>query len=259
MNEEPSLHPIPFEDPIRFPSFWLRVGLTLGLAFTAPMAFYQRLPAGRGLSSPWRFKLLLSMPWYLGAGMFMGAAGILLGLAALAQPGPIPILFPAPMGTTLLLGALLVAGPLLQFFTLLGGGAFQHFLLKLWGGAKAGVPATQTMRAVGYTQALAGLSCLLLPPLAILVLLAGKIVLALGLARMHRTDRWRALGAVATQCALGLLAAAGLAVTLGLWVVRVDGYRRQIIMPPPLLEEPSPDPSGPPRISVPSARLALRN
>jgi hypothetical protein len=232
--------PLPFEDAAL--GFWRRVGLTVQAVFTAPLDAYGSLAQGRSLWAPWRLKLLFAAPFYLGLVLALGLLQIVLMVAASAsaQAPPRLALLVVPMA----MGALLTLGPLLQALTMLLGGALLHALLWAFRGTRAGVGLRQTMRAAGYTQALVGLLCLA-PVAGLLAWPAGKAALGLGLARLHRTDPWRALAAVLLQALFTCLAAVALVAALAVWAVQQDQKARQIQMPAPELlplpEEPRPD------------------
>jgi hypothetical protein len=230
---------LPFEE--RAPGFWRRVGLTLKLALRTPMDAYGALPRGRSLGAPWRLKLLLAAPLYLCAVAGLGLAHLLLLAVAWARPNPLPS--EARLALPTLLLGLLVLGPLLQFAAMIVGGAVLHGLLWAFRGTRNSAGLRQTLRATGYTQAVGGLLALA-PLLGVAAYPAGKAVLGLGLARLHRTDPWRGLAAALTQALLTVLAALALASALVFWMARLDQKARQISVPAPEMA-PLPPPHRP--------------
>lgn len=183
-------HPVPFEDRAAEPRFWARVWAMFQLLFTDPAALTDRIPNTRGVSAPLRFALLLSTPLmglYLSIG---GAVGLIAGLAAPASSGnPFPSWLAAFIGPfyAVMLAVVVVLGLFL-------GGPILHGLLWMWGGLRATRGLEQTLRAVGYYLAFHMLgSCI--PLLNLAVALAGPAFLGMALARIHRTDLWRGIGA----------------------------------------------------------------
>ena len=205
----PALRPVPFEDFEAFPTFWSRVGGMFRLVFSSPMELFDRVPVTEGLGAPWRFLLLLSIPVFLVMALVFFLVGMGIMLAALEQTGKgdgkaiaaiMPVLF----------GVILLLMPLFSFLGMVIGGAFNHFFLWLWGGLRPGVGTGQSIRAYGYASAFIQIGGLI-PYIGILILLAGMIVIGMGMARMHKTDTWRGICAVLTPlfllCCCGLLAA----------------------------------------------------
>lgn len=246
---EPALAPIPFEDPGGIPAFWPRVGRTLRLACTRPLEFFPALAAGRSLLAPWRFKLLCAAPIYVFLTLVWALVGLVTAVAGRTGHHPTP--WPFWIGWGALLAALLVLGPLLQLVTLLVGGGLQHALLWAWGGIRTGRGLRQTVRAVGYTQAMAGLVALV-PGVGILGYLGCKVALGVGLARLHGQSPWRGVAAALTQALLLALALTALLVALVVAGVRRDESQRQILAPAP---EEAPAPPAPPRPSRPIISL----
>ena len=221
--------PLPFEDR-RHPGLWLRTGLTLRMAFRAPLEAFGALARGRSLGAPWRLKLLLAVPFYLLLALGLALLQLIVGVAAWNQPASLPRealwAFPA------LLLLLLTAGPLLQLVNMLLGGVILHALLWAFRGTRAGAGVRQTVRAAGYTQAMTGLLALA-PLLGPAAYPAVKAIQGLGLARLHRTDPWRGLAAALTQALCACLMAGALVGALGVWLVRLDQKARQITLPAP--------------------------
>ena len=230
---------LPFEE--RAPGFWRRVARTLKLACTAPLDGYAALAGSRTLWAPWRLKLLLAAPCYAGILLALGLLQLMLAVAAWAGQGPLPpearLILPA------LALALIVLGPALQFLTMVIAGTVLHALLWAFRGTRDGAGLRQTLRAAGYTQALLGLTALA-PPLAVLAWPASKVGLGLGLARLHRTEPWRAVAAALTQALLTGLAALALTAALVFGFVRRDQRARQITLPAPEMV-PVPQPHRP--------------
>lgn len=222
---------LPFED--REPGLGSRVGRTLKIALCRPGSGYPALARSRSLGAPWRFKLLLALPHYLSAAMLLGLLQLVLAAAARAHPDPLPA------GTSLylpgLLLALVVLGPVLQGLTMVVGGMVLHALLWALGGTRERVGLRQTLRAIGYTQAVTGLLWVA-PPLAAVAYPISKVVLGQGLARIHRTARWKGLAAALIQGLLATLTALALLAGLVFWLVRLDQRARQIALPVPELE-----------------------
>jgi hypothetical protein len=206
---EPSLRPVPFEDPEAFPGFWSRVGGMFRLVFSNPFELFDRVPVTEGFGAPWRFLLLLSIPIFLIMALVFFLLGMGAMLAALDQVGKgdgrtLVAVIP------LILGAILLLMPLFTFLGMVIGGALNHFFLWMWGGLKPGVGLNQSIRAYGYASAFIQIGGLI-PYLGILLQLAGLVVIGMGLARLHKTDTWRGVCAVLTPifllCCCGLVAA----------------------------------------------------
>jgi hypothetical protein len=196
----PELRPVPFEDLDAFPSFWSRVGEMFRLVFSHPMELFDRVPVTEGLSAPWRFLLLLSIPVFLIMALVFFVVGMGIMIAALEKTGSgegknvaavMPIIF----------GALLLLMPLVSFLGMVIGGAFNHFFLWMWGGLKPGEGVGQSVRAYGYASAFIQIGGLI-PYIGILVHIAGLVVIGMGLARMHKTDTWRGVCAALTPLIL---------------------------------------------------------
>lgn len=182
--------PVPFEDRTAEPRFWARVWAMFHRLFTDPAALAARIPNTPGVSAPLRFALLLSTPLmglYLTIG---GAVGLIVGLAAPASSAePFPSWLAAFIGPFY---AVMVA--LMVVLGLFLGAPILHGLLWMWGGLRATRGLEQTLRAVGYYLAFHMLgSCI--PLLNLAVALAGPTFLGMALARIHRTDTWRGIGA----------------------------------------------------------------
>jgi hypothetical protein len=197
------LRPVPFEDLEAEPGFWRRVGGMFRLLFSDPYGLVARVPVTEGFGPPLKFMLLLSLPvtaLMAAMGLFMGVIGGF--TAAQDKHGP-PAIFFAGMGLfyTVMMPISAVAG----FYM---GGAVNHALLWLWGGHRNGRGFHQTLRLHGYYLAFFFLFYLV--PLAnILVVLGGPAFLGLAMARLHRTDRWRAIVAAYTPLLLCCLCYAG--------------------------------------------------
>ena len=198
--------PPPYEDVLRWPGFWTRVGEMFKLLFSEPFGLFDRVPAGQGFGAPWRFTLLLAIPGLV----LMAFIFALFGLAALAgalekESAAAPFLAFLPVAFLLVLALI----PAFMFVGMLVGGALNHLFLWMWGGTKEGVSLEHSIRATGYANAFIQLGGWI-PYLGILVQLAGMVWLGMGLARMHRTDTWRGICAVLTPvfllCACAILA-----------------------------------------------------
>lgn len=200
-----SARPIPWEDPDAFPRFWDRVAETFKLAFTAPMAFFERVPQTDGLGRPWGFLLFTSLPNYLLLLVILLIAGLVLSFLGLADAKE-NLFRQYPALTWILplaLGGFLLLMPLLQFLGMLILGGLQHLCLWMFGGTREGIGAQQTIRASTYAWAFIGLVSFLpslIPYLGIVIVLplkiAGMVFTGMGLARLHRTDTWRGIAAV---------------------------------------------------------------
>lgn len=197
IEPEPRPPLIPFEDPA-IEGFWARVGAMFQLLFSDPFEFFERAPRGEGLGAPWRFLLLLSVPALLIVGLILGVFGFLAVLGAVIERKPeasilalVPVVF----------FAVLALIPLFLFVGMLVGGSINHFCLWLWGGTRNGVGLEQTIRAAGYAHAFIQLGAWI-PYLGLVVQLLGMVWLGIGLARLHRTETWRGMGAVFTPLLL---------------------------------------------------------
>lgn len=212
--------PIPFEDPERYPTLWLRAKETIVQGVKEHQAFLERAPLDTSLSKPWQFQMLAVLPWLAIMALFMVA---LVALGAFASSGRGGLgLFGA---TALGLGALFLALlPALTFLGMLLAGAIDHACLWIWGGTKAKVGLLQTIRGDAYAMGILNLMLLplnllsLVPILGILASLAAMAALVvflvfkgMALARMHRTEPWRGICAAFTPvlalCCLGVAAA----------------------------------------------------
>lgn len=217
------LRPVPFEDREALPGFWKRLGETCRLAFGNPMAFYARVPASTGLSAPWRLLLLFSLPIYLFLSIYAVFGAVMALVAAFSPTGEDRLVGMLVGGC---LSVFLFLLPFLQFLGLLVAGTLNHVCLWLWG-ALRGSPhgLHQTIRATAYTQAFLGLLSLI-PLVGLFAGVAGWILLGAGLARLHRTETWRGICALATPLVLGvLLLMAALGTVLGLALH--EEFRRQ--------------------------------
>jgi hypothetical protein len=201
-----ALRPVPFEDLEAMPGFWKRVGATFGLAFKKPMEFFERVPVTEGLGAPLRFQFLLTAPmglFVLLMVVFLLIMGYLSGGASPDKNAPPPWFFGA-MG-----GAYAVAVPIGLLASYFIGGPILHFLLWIWGGLRNGREVQQTMRATGYFLAFFTLaSCI--PCLNYIIPLVAPVPLGMGLARLHRTDTWRAICAAYTPILFCCLFYAGI-------------------------------------------------
>jgi hypothetical protein len=180
------LRPIPFEDLDALPAFWTRVGAMFSLLFKNPTELVDRLPATDSLSAPWRFNLLLTLPYLLFTGAMMGVGLTFMGLAQAQDPNVPKGLFAGIFGAELMLIAVVMS------FCMFIWGLMCHAGLWLWGGTRQGRGLAQTFRAVGYGTAFMNLT-LVVPILGPLVWLTGWVFLSMGLARLHRTDTWRGI------------------------------------------------------------------
>jgi len=217
------LRPVPFEDRETTPSLWERILGMFKLAFASPMEIFDRVPVTEGLAAPWRFYLLMSLPYILLVGLLLVLIATV-GFGALAASGQgrsLALLSGIGVGVVVLILGLT---PLFIFLGMVISGAVIHACLWIWGGTKHGVGVVQTIRAEGYAH---GIMTLLLLPLQILSMIpflgilfsmasmAGVVTIlvfkGMGLARMHRTETWRGIVAVFTPlillCCCGILAA----------------------------------------------------
>lgn len=196
-NPAPPPPLIPFEDPA-IPGFWARIGAMFQLLFAEPFAFFDRAPRGQGLSAPWRFLLVLSIPAMLLVGFIFAVFGFMAMIGAIAERKPEASLLAL---VPIVLFTVLALFPVFLFLGMVVGGAINHVCLWMWGGTRNGVGLDLTIRAAGYAHAFIQLGAWI-PYLGLLVQLLGMVWLGLGLARMHRTDAWRGLCAVFTPLLL---------------------------------------------------------
>lgn len=227
--------PVPFEDRDAIPGLWERILSMFKLAFTNPMELFERVPVTEGLAAPWRFYLLMSLPYLL----LMGLAFLLVatfGFAAFAAATKgRPALVASGIGAGILVG-LVALMPLFVFLGMVITGALDHFALWIWGGTRNGVGIAQTIRAAGYSGAvylmvmlpiqilgmipfIGILFSLLSLPLAVTFL----VFKGMGLARIHRTDTWRGITAEISILVVGFCCAVILVVGVLLVILKQVG------------------------------------
>lgn len=227
--------PVPFEDREAIPGFWERLVGMFKLAFTNPMELFERVPVTDGLAAPWRFYLLMSLPYLLLVGLAILLVATLGFTAFAAATKGRPALVASGVGAGILVG-LVVLMPLFVFLGMVITGALDHLALWIWGGTRNGVGIAQTIRAAGYSGAIylmvmlpiqvlgmipfiGILFSLLSFPLAITFL----VFKGMGLARMHHTDTWRGITAEISILVVGLCCAAILVAGILLLVLKQAG------------------------------------
>lgn len=175
---------VPWEDEATYPGILERWWATIRLAYTDPMELSERVPSTQPILPSWLFFLMAGLPsTVLSLVLNNITREIMSSLLHLPmQQNSLAELGGAIIG--LLLGTLI-------------GGAFLHFFLWMWGGAKAGFGVHQTIRYTGYAY---GAYYLVgwIPVLNILLGIVFWIFLSMGLARAHRTDTWRGFAATLT-------------------------------------------------------------
>ena len=195
------LRPVPWEDTATFPTFWKRIGGMFSLLFSKPMDLVNRVPATDGLAPAWRFCVLMAIPYM---GFMLLIFGLLGSVSLFAAPEP---KMPRGMMAGIFAGEMLFIVALLMVGMFIYG-ALLHAMLWMWGGTRDGQGVVQTMRLCGYAWGFVHLG-MLVPCLNLFVGIAGLVYVAMGLARIHRTDTWRAVCAVFTPillCCLGYVA-----------------------------------------------------
>lgn len=197
--------PLPFEDPERYPGVWHRLFETFRLAISQTWAFFEAIPGGSGLGSPWRFQLLCWLPMLVLAAIGLALLALIGGMAAVAGAISKQGLAALAGGTLALVSlAVLLLLPLGIFLGMVISGALTHFFLWIWGGTRQRIGIEQTIRTEGFVS---GISVVLMIPFQVLgiipivglvfsfcamVLTIGiTVVKGMGLARIHRTDTWR--------------------------------------------------------------------
>lgn len=185
---------VPWEDHGSFPTLWKRFGGMFSLLFSNPLELADRVTVTEALAPAWTFNTLMAIPYLA----FMGAIFAFMGsVFAFAPPDP-------NMPKGLMAG---VFGGELVFFVILIlvgmfiYGAILHAMLWMWGGTREGRGLGQTIRFCGYAWGFVHLG-MLIPCFGALVALGGLIYIAIGLARIHRTDTWRAVCAIFTPILL---------------------------------------------------------
>jgi hypothetical protein len=126
-------------------------------------------------------------------GILMGVMGVFSTGTAKGEPPPA---FFAGLGVLYV-----VIMPLAAFGGFFILGLLQHGLLWLWGGLRQGRGLRQTLRLHGYYLAFF-LLFYMVPLLNFLILLGGPALFGIVAARVHRTDRWRAICAAYTPLLL---------------------------------------------------------
>jgi hypothetical protein len=194
--------PLPFEDHLRYPGFWSRVGGMFQLLFSRPMELFERVEAGEGFVKPMLWSFLLSTPILLLTVVISLAFGALAFLPSTGRND-----FPRWLPLFMAVGypAFIIASQAAWMFL---GGLLNHACLWMWGGLKHNAGLQHTLRAQGYFQGFFMLAYLI-PLLNILVALAGPALLGMGLARLHRTDTWRGVCAAYTPFLLCCVLYAG--------------------------------------------------
>jgi len=234
-SEGSLLRPVPFEDPEAAPKLWERIVGMFRLAFTKPMELFERVPMTEGLAAPWRFYLLMSVPYILFMGLFLLLLAALGFTAFAAAAKARPALLASGIGVGILVG-LLVLTPLFVFLGMVIIGALDHFALWIWGGTRNGVGIGQTIRAAGYAN---GIYLLVMLPLQVLGMIpfigilfsmlsfplavAFLVFKGMGLARMHRTDAWRGITAEISILVVGVCCAVLLALGFFLLLMKQMG------------------------------------
>lgn len=172
-------HPVPFEAPERHPRFADRLQATFRLGFRHPATFAARLALRKDVLPAWFFSVVVALPFHalaflLGRATFRlisGPAHSRLTHALLAQ---IPVL-------------LLAAFALALIF---------HAGLWMAGGTRQRLGYRQTFRMTAYAWGFyAPLAWL--PPVNLILLPLWIGYLGFTLARLHRTEVWRGVVAVA--------------------------------------------------------------
>lgn len=190
--------PVPWEDPEAFPTFWKRLGGMFSLLFSRPMELLDRIPVTEGVGAAWRFSVLMAVPYLA----FMLLVFAFVGSVTMFTP-PDPHMPKGLMagifgGEFAIIVLMLMAGMFVA-------GAVLHALLWMWGGTRNGQGLGQTIRLCGYAWGFVHLG-MVVPCVNFFAGLAGLAYVAMGLARIHRTDTWRAVCAVLTPvllCCLG--------------------------------------------------------
>lgn len=187
--EDGTLRPVPFEDLAAIPGFWARVWAMFGLVFTRPLELLERVPATESLSAPWRFNMLLVLPYLLFMGLIFALVFGMAGIAGAKDPNMPPGLLAGIVGGEFFLIALFMTAGMFIW------GALIHASLWIWGATREGRGLVQTLRTIGYGSAFLNL-LLIVPCLGPLAALVGWVFLSIGLARVHRTETWRSVCAV---------------------------------------------------------------
>lgn len=205
------LRPLPWEDPEAFPGFWKRLGGMFSLLFSRPVELLDRIPVTGDLAPAWRFTAVMAVPYLVFMGLIFALVGSVTMFTAPDPNMPKGLMAGIFGGELALITVMLLAGMFIY-------GAILHALLWMWGGTREGRGLEQTIRLCGYAWGFVNLGAMV-PCVNIFVGLAGMVYLVMGLARIHRTDTWRAVCAVLTPillCCLGY----GLILALSLGVAR---------------------------------------
>lgn len=200
--DDAELRPLPMEDPERYAGYWTRLGLTLKLAFTRPMEFFERVPQGNSVRSPLGFALLLSAPFYLFLCLYPALFGLMALVTRVSSPdqaGQEPPFHWMALGC---LGVIVLL-PLLQIAGMLIGGLVLHLSLRVWGVHAQEIPIEQDSRASIYAHGFLALS--FLTPLGPVAGLAVIVVAGMGFAKMHRAPAWRGVVAALSPALLILV------------------------------------------------------
>jgi hypothetical protein len=165
------------------------------LMFTDPYAFYDRMGVTDGLGAPFRFLLVMMVPFIGMIILILGAFGALAlfneGAKADAPRWMLPVM----------MASAIVFYPIMIILGTLAWGLLNHVCLWMWRGTSNGVGVGQSLRATLYTYAFI-LLVSFVPLVGALGMLAGVVFIGIGLSRVHRTDLWRGIAAVFTPLVL---------------------------------------------------------
>lgn len=203
------LRPVPWEDPESFPGFWKRLGGMFSLLFSNPLGLLDRIPVTEGLGPAWRFSVLMAIPYMAFMLLMFAFVGSITMFTAPDPNMPKGLLVGIFGGELVLIVAMLMTGMFIA-------GAIFHAMLWMWGGTRDGQGLGQTIRLCGYAWGFVHLG-MVVPCVNLFAGIVGLVYIGLGLARIHRTDTWRAICAVFTPflfCCLGYTLFLGLAIGL---------------------------------------------